>query len=129
MEAYEALAAEGLSARVVSLPSWELFERQSREYRESVIPPEVRARVTVEQAASLGWERYAGPSGEIIALDRFGVSAPAADVQRRFGFTREAVLSAARRQIEMSGGAAHDLNGGVAEPIVPVANGYAALAA
>jgi transketolase len=102
VEAYEALAAEGVSARVVSLPSWELFERQSREYRDSVIPPQVRARVTVEQAARFGWERYAGPSGEIIGVDRFGVSAPAADVQQRFGFTRDAVLAAARRQIETS---------------------------
>jgi transketolase len=103
VEAHERLKAEGVSTRVISLPSWELFERQSAEYRESVIPPGVPARLTVEQASTLGWERYAGPSGRMIGIDTFGASAPMADVQRHFGFTVEAVLEAIRRQVESSG--------------------------
>jgi transketolase len=103
VQVHEELAARGVGARVVSLPSWELFERQSREYRDSVMPPGVRARVTVEQAARFGWDRYAGPSGEIIGLDRFGASGPAADVQRHFGFTVDAVLEAVERQLRNTG--------------------------
>jgi transketolase len=105
IDAYERLESDGVAARVVSLPSWELFERQSLEYRDSVMPPGVRARVTVEQGSRLGWERYAGPTGEMIGIDTFGVSAPMADVQEHFGFTPQAVVDAARRQIESSGGA------------------------
>ncbi|MFH1501840.1 MAG: transketolase [Candidatus Eisenbacteria bacterium] len=104
LEVRERLASEGVGARVVSMPSWELFERQDRAYRDSVIPPGVPARVTVEQAATFGWERYAGTSGEMIGIDTFGASGPAADVQAKYGFTADAVLAAARRQLEAPGG-------------------------
>jgi transketolase len=99
VDAYEQLAREGIRARVVSLPSWELFEQQSQEYRDSVIPPEVTARVAVEQASTLGWARYAGTTGEIVGMHTFGVSAPLKELQRRFGFTPERVVAAARAQL------------------------------
>jgi transketolase len=97
--AYEKLAGEGVKARVVSLPSWELFERQPREYRDSVIPPGVKARVCVEMAAAFGWERYAGPAGAIFAMRTFGTSAPVKDVVKHFGFTADAVYKAAKEQL------------------------------
>ncbi|HEY3890107.1 MAG TPA: transketolase [Caulobacteraceae bacterium] len=100
VEAYEKLTAEGVTARVVSLPSWELFEGQDQTYRDAVLPPAVSARVTVEAAAALGWDRYAGPYGEIIAMRSFGASAPGKDVQKRFGFTADAVYEAAKAQVE-----------------------------
>jgi transketolase len=98
--AHEQLVREGVRSRVVSMPSWELFERQPAEYREAVLPPGVTARVAVEQASSLGWDRYVGPTGEIIAMHTFGRSAPLKDVQRRFGFTPERVVEAARAQLD-----------------------------
>jgi transketolase len=97
--AYEALAGEGVRVRVVSMPSWELFERQPLAYRESVLPPAVTARVGVEQAAAFGWDRYVGPAGEIVAMHTYGASAPVKDVESKFGFTPERVLSAARAQL------------------------------
>ena len=96
--AYEALRAEGVQARVVSMPSWELFESQDQAYRDSVLPPGVQGRVVVEQAARMGWDRYAGPGGAVIAMNTFGASAPAAALATKFGFTPEAVLEAARAQ-------------------------------
>jgi transketolase len=99
VEAYEKLTAEGVKARVVSLPSWELFEGQDQAYRDEVLPPAVGARVTVEAAAALGWDRYAGPHGAIIAMRSFGASAPAKDLQKRFGFTADAVYEAAKAQL------------------------------
>lgn len=99
VEAYEKLAAEGVAARVVSMPSWDLFEDQDESYRRSVLPPEVTARVAVEEAAALGWDRYVGPAGEIIAMRRFGASAPIKDLSVKFGFTPEHVYQAARRQL------------------------------
>ena len=99
--AYEALKAEGIGARVVSMPCWELFERQDQAYRDSVLPPEIKARVTVEQAAVFGWDRYAGASGSIIGMHSFGSSAPLKDLLKKFGFTPEKVLEAARHQIEI----------------------------
>lgn len=99
--AYEALKAEGIGARVVSMPCWELFEQQDRAYRDSVLPPAVTARVAVEQAASMGWERYVGNTGTIIAMHSFGSSAPLKDLLQKFGFTPEKVLDAAQRQIEI----------------------------
>jgi transketolase len=98
--AYEKLSAEGIAARVVSMPSWELFEAQDDSYRASVLPPEVTARVAVEAAAPLGWDRYAGAAGEIIAMRGFGASAPIKDLLPHFGFTAEHVLEAARAQID-----------------------------
>jgi transketolase len=99
VEAYERLTAEGVKARVVSLPSWELFEAQDQAYRDEVLPPAVAARVTVEAAAALGWDRYAGPTGAIIAMRSFGASAPGKAVQKRFGFTADAVYEAAKAQL------------------------------
>jgi transketolase len=97
--AFEELAADGVRARVVSMPSWNLFERQDAEYRDSVLPPSVTARVAVEQGSTLGWERYTGMTGTIIGMDTFGASAPLKDLQKKFGFTPEAVVKAAREQL------------------------------
>jgi transketolase len=95
--AYEALAAEGVRARVVSMPSWELFESQDAAYRESVLPAGVSARLAVEQGSSMGWDRYVGPKGAVIAMHTFGASAPAGALAKKFGFTPETVLEAARK--------------------------------
>lgn len=102
VDAYEQLTAEGVRARVVSMPSVELFSRQSQEYRDQVLPPQVTARVAVEQGSSLGWHRWVGSRGAIIAMETFGASAPLAALQTRFGFTAEAVLAAAREQLATS---------------------------
>jgi transketolase len=99
VRAYERLSAEGVRARVVSMPSWDLFEGQDEPYREAVLPRAIVARVVVEAASPLGWDRYAGPTGEIIAMRSFGSSAPIADLMPRFGFTTEAVHTAAKAQI------------------------------
>jgi transketolase len=99
VSAYEQLVTDGIKARVVSMPSWELFDRQSQEYRDSVLPPDVMARVVIEQASSFGWHRWAGFKGEVIAMSTFGSSAPLKDLQSKFGFTPEAVVAAAKRQI------------------------------
>jgi transketolase len=96
VSAYETLVGEGVRARVVSMPSMELFERQSPEYKDSVLPPSVKARVSVEQASTLGWHRYASSN---IGMTTFGASAPLKELQKKFGFTPEAVVSAARREI------------------------------
>ena len=96
IDAYEKLKVEGIRARVVSIPSWDLFEHQDQNYRDQVLPPEITARVAVEQAAILGWERYAGPKGRIIGMRSFGASAPLKDLQKKFGFTADAVAQAAR---------------------------------
>jgi transketolase len=93
------LAAEGVRARVVSLPSFERFEAQDRAYRDSVLPPAVRARVAVEAGSPLGWERFTGDLGEVIGLERFGASAPGEVAMRELGFTPEAVVDAARRSL------------------------------
>jgi transketolase len=90
------LAAEGIAVRVVSMPSWELFEQQNQAYRDSVLPPEVTARVSVEQAATFGWERYVGQTGAMIGMARFGASAPLKELQKKFGFTVEHVVEVAR---------------------------------
>jgi transketolase len=97
VEAFDQLSSEGIKARVVSVPSWELFARQSQEYRDSVLPPSVTARVAVEQASTLGWERFVGPHGHIIGMGTFGASAPLKDVQKKFGFLSESVAQAAKR--------------------------------
>ena len=99
VEAQEKLRAAGIRARAVSMPSWELFEQQSLEYRESVLPPAIKARVAVEQAAAFGWDRYAGPTGAIIAMRSFGASAPIKDLLPHFGFTVEHVVAAAKAQL------------------------------
>lgn len=97
--AYEQLQSEGIQARVVSMPSWDLFERQDEAYRESVLPEAVAARVSVEAASALGWERYVGRHGAILALHAFGLSAPGSVVQAHFGFDAAHVVAAARQQL------------------------------
>jgi transketolase len=100
VEAHERLKAEGIPARVVSLPSWELFERQPQDYRDSVIPPSVTARVSVEQGEVFGWDRFVGSGGAKIGMDSFGTSAPLLEVQKKFGFTVDNVVASAKQQIE-----------------------------
>ena len=97
--AAETLAAEGVAVRVVSLPCWELFDRQNEAYRASVLPPTVTARVAIEAGVAQGWEKYVGSEGAIIAMSSFGLSAPADQVMQRFGLTANGVLAAARVQL------------------------------
>ncbi|MCX5739756.1 MAG: transketolase, partial [Proteobacteria bacterium] len=96
VRAHETLLADGVRSRVVSMPSWDLFEKQSREYRDSVLPPDVRARVAIEQASTFGWERYVGTEGHIIGMHTFGASAPLKELQRKFGFEPERVVAVAK---------------------------------
>jgi transketolase len=103
LEAHEALLADGIRSRVVSMPSWEIFDHQPKEYRDKVLPPVVTARVAVEQASTLGWERYVGTSGEVIGMHTFGASAPLKELQRKFGFEPSAVAAAAKNQIRNAG--------------------------
>ncbi len=97
------LAEGGIRARVVSMPCWQLFEEQDAAYRASVLPPAVTARVSVEAAAVLGWDRYVGPQGTILGMRSFGASAPIQDVQRHFGFTPEHIVEAARALVKVRG--------------------------
>jgi len=99
VDAYEKLKAEGIKARVVSMPSWEVFEKQDAAYKETVLPSNVTARLSVELGTTLGWERYVGPKGQMLGMHRFGASAPWKDLQKKFGFTPDAVLAAARKLI------------------------------
>ena len=99
-EAYEELAKDGVRARVVSLPSWYLFDQQPEEYREQVLPSSVTARVSIEEASTLGWDRYVGPAGATIGMHTFGSSAPLKDVQTKFGFTPQKVVEVARQVME-----------------------------
>ena len=96
VEAYEDLSAEGISVRVVSLPSWALFGEQDQSYRDLVLPPDILPRVAVEQASALGWERWTGAQGAVIAMRSFGASGSGRDVRRHFGFTAAAVADAVR---------------------------------
>jgi len=102
IEAFEQLSKEGIHARVVSLPSWELFEKQDQAYRDSVLPPAVKARVSVEMATTFGWERYVGTSGHMMGMHSFGASAPIKALQKHFGFTVENVVAAAKQQVQSS---------------------------
>jgi transketolase len=100
VEAFEQLSKEGIHARVISMPSWELFERQDQAYRDSVIPPDVEARVSVEMATTFGWDRYVGATGHSIGMHTFGASAPIKALQKHFGFTVENIVAAAKLQIQ-----------------------------
>jgi transketolase len=100
VDAYEALISQGVRARVVSMPSWEIFESQPQSYREEVLPPEVKARLAIEQGSVLGWDRYVGPEGRVIGMQTFGASAPLKELQRKFGFEPERVVSAAKELLE-----------------------------
>jgi len=97
--AQEQLLAEGIRSRVVSMPSWEIFEHQTEEYRDSVLPSNVRARIAVEQGSTLGWERYVGSTGQVIGMKTFGASAPLKELQRKFGFEPDQVVAAAKKQL------------------------------
>jgi transketolase len=96
VEAHEKLSASGIRSRVVSMPSWEIFEKQTAEYRNSVLPPSVNARVAIEQASTFGWERYVGLSGRMIGMQTFGASAPLKALQKRFGFEPDQVVATAK---------------------------------
>jgi transketolase len=96
VEAREKLAAEGIKARVVSMPSWDLFEKQDATYKESVLPAAITARVSVEMAATFGWDRYVGPKGKMIGMHSFGASAPIKDVMKKFGFTVDHIVAVAK---------------------------------
>ena len=99
VQAFEQLKAQGVAARVVSMPSWELFEDQDQAYRDSVFPPSVTARVAVEQAGPLGWDRYVGNTGAKVTMNTFGASAPIDKLQAKFGFTVENIVKLAKEQI------------------------------
>jgi len=99
VQAYEKLQTEGIRSRVVSMPSWEIFEEQSQEYRDSVLPAEIQARVAVEQASTFGWERYVGAKGRVIGMHTFGASAPLKELQKKFGFKPDQVVAAAKEQL------------------------------
>lgn len=104
LEAHEQLKAAGIKARVVSMPSWELFDDQPQEYRDQVLPPQVTARVSVEQASVFGWARYVGATGHSIGMRSFGASAPLKDLMKKFGFSAEHVAAAAKEQVGKSKG-------------------------
>jgi len=99
LEARDQLAGEGLQARVVSMPSWELFEEQPAEYRRKVLPPAITVRVAVEQASSFGWERCVGAGGAIVGMHTFGASAPLKALRQKYGFTPERLVEEARAQV------------------------------
>jgi len=99
VDAHEKLVAQGIRSRVVSMPSWEIFEHQPQAYRDSVLPPKVKARVAVEQASTFGWERYVGNTGRVIGMNTFGASAPLKELQKKFGFEPDQVAAAAKQQL------------------------------
>ncbi len=102
VDAYEQLKSEGIKARVVSMPSWDIFEHQDEAYRNKVLPPQVKARVAVEQASTFGWAQYVGPTGKVIGMKTFGASAPLKELLKKFGFTPDKVVEAAKEAIASS---------------------------
>jgi transketolase len=96
VEAHETLIRDGIRSRLVSMPSWDIFEHQPQSYRASVLPAEVTARIAIEQASALGWERYVGAAGTVIGMKTFGASAPLKELQRKFGFEPERIVGAAK---------------------------------
>ncbi len=96
VDAHESLTKEGIKSRVVSMPSWEIFDHQPQAYRDSVLPPSVKARVAIEQASTLGWDRYVGEGGKVIGMKTFGASAPLKELQKQFGFEPDKVCSVAK---------------------------------
>ena len=99
VEAHEKLITDGIRSRVVSMPSWDIFEHQTPSYRDCVLPPSVKARVAIEQASTFGWERYVGRSGHVIGMKTFGASAPLKELQKKFGFEPDQVVAAATAQL------------------------------
>jgi transketolase len=104
LEAYEQLIKDGIRARVVSMPSWELFDDQDKEYRDSVLPPQVKARVSVEESSDFGWCKYTGTDGHNVCIETFGASAPIKQLLKKFGFSPEHIVAAAKNQIVRHGG-------------------------
>jgi len=102
VQAHEALLAEGIRSRVVSMPSWDIFDDQPQDYQDSVLPPAVKARVAIEQASTFGWERYTGAQGRVIGMKTFGASAPLKELQRKFGFEPERVVAIAKELLGRS---------------------------
>jgi len=102
LQAHEKLISEGIRSRVVSMPSWEIFDHQTQEYQESVLPPNVKARVAVEQASSFGWERYVGTGGKLTCMKTFGASAPLKELQTKFGFEPDHIVAAAKELLSKS---------------------------
>src|SRR5262245_16703022 len=100
VQAHERLLAEGIRSRVVSMPSWDIFEHQTKDYQESVLPPEVEARVAVEQASTFGWQRYVGARGRVIGMHTFGASAPLKELQKKFGFEPDQVVAVAKELLQ-----------------------------
>jgi len=113
LEAHQRLVKDGIRSRLVSMPSWELFAAQPKAYRDQVLPPDVRARVSVEAAASFGWDRWVGADGTIIGIDRFGASAPGPTVLKEFGFTADNVVAAGKAVLERTRGMAQARASGV----------------
>ena len=99
VDAHEKLVAEGIRSRVVSMPSWEFFDHQPREYQDAVLPPAVKARVAIEQASTFGWERYVGSEGRVVGMKTFGASAPLKELQKHFGFEPEKVVAVAKETL------------------------------
>src|SRR5581483_4688228 len=100
VEAYERLKADGVKARVVSMPSWDIFEHQEQAYRNQVLPPNVKARVAVEQASTFGWSQYVGMQGIVLGMHTFGASAPLKELQKKFGFSPDKIVEAARTAMD-----------------------------
>jgi transketolase len=98
-EAHERLVGQGIRSRVVSMPSWDIFEQQPQEYRDSVLPPAVKARIAIEQASTFGWERYVGGEGRVIGMHTFGASAPLKELQKEFGFEPGRVVAMAKEVV------------------------------
>jgi transketolase len=96
VQAHETLVAEGIRSRVVSMPSWDIFDHQPKDHRDSVLPPNVKARIAIEQASTLGWERYVGDAGRVIGMKTFGASAPLKELQKKFGFEPDRVVATAK---------------------------------
>jgi transketolase len=103
VEAHETLLKDGIRSRVVSMPSWDIFDHQPQAYRDQVLPPAVIARLAVEQGSTLGWERYTGPSGQTIGMKTFGASAPLKELQQKFGFEPDRVVAAAKALLRRGG--------------------------
>jgi transketolase len=98
--AHETLTTDGVRSRVVSMPSWDVFEEQPQTYRDSVLPPQIAARIAIEQGSVIGWDRYVGPSGKVVGMKTFGASAPLKELQRKFGFEPERVVALAREMLQ-----------------------------
>ncbi len=99
IEAHEILKTQGIKTRVVSIPSWEIFEKQTPEYQESVLPDSISARISVEQGGVFGWSHYVGRRGKRIGMQTFGASAPLKELQKKFGFTAESIVEEAKRLV------------------------------